>query len=88
MLARMQGQEPSAAATQPQKPATAARHGPFDPSTCKSLYVGNLHAQLTEAVLQHTISHLGFHVQDVKIIKHKVSGLSAGYGFVRFADHG
>lgn len=84
----MQGQYPSVSAVQPRKPPTAAGQGPFDPSTCKSLYVGNLHAQLTETVLQHTISHLGFHVQDVKIIKDKVSGLSAGYGFVRFADHG
>ena len=75
-------------APQPRKPAPTAGHGPFDPSTCKSLYVGNLHAQLTESLLQSAINQLGFHVQDVKIIKDKVSGLSAGYGFVGFLDHG
>ena len=62
--------------------------GPFDPSNCQTLYLGHLHTQLTEAFVQNAISHMGFHVLEVKIIKDKVSGLSAGYGFVKFADHG
>ena len=53
---------------------------------CKSLYVGNLHPYVNEAMLQEIFSTLG-PVLEVKVIKDKVTGMSAGYGFVKFLDH-
>lgn len=58
----------------------------FDSSTCKSLYVGNLHPYVNEAMLQEIFATLG-PVAEVKVIKDKVTGMSAGYGFVKFLDH-
>lgn len=59
----------------------------FDPSTCRTLYVGNLHPFINESILKDVFSAL-VPVTEVKIIKDKQSGLSAGYGFVKLADHG
>ena len=53
---------------------------------CKSLYVGNLHPYVNEAMLQEIFSTLG-PVLEVKVIKDKVTGMSAGYGFIKFLDH-
>ena len=61
-------------------------NGGADPAGCKSLYVGNLHPYVNEAMLQEIFSTLG-PVLEVKVIKDKVTGLSAGYGFVKFLDH-
>ena len=58
----------------------------FDPSNCKSLYVGNLHPYVNEAMLQEIFATLG-PVAEVKVIKDKVTGMSAGYGFIKFLDH-
>ncbi|KAK9813604.1 hypothetical protein WJX73_010245 [Symbiochloris irregularis] len=58
----------------------------FDPSSCKSLYVGNLHPYVNEAMLQEIFATLG-PVAEVKVIKDKVTGMSAGYGFIKFLDH-
>jgi nucleolysin TIA-1/TIAR len=58
----------------------------FDPASCKSLYVGNLHAYVTETMLQEVFAQIGPLVE-VKIIKDKVTGMSAGYGFVKFYEH-
>lgn len=55
------------------------------PSAGKTLYVGNLHPFVTEPVLQDIFATLG-QVKEVKIIKDKVTGLSAGYGFVEYVD--
>lgn len=52
----------------------------------QSLYVGNLHPYVNEAMLQEIFSTLG-PVLEVKVIKDKVTGMSAGYGFVKFLDH-
>lgn len=57
----------------------------FKPHTYQSLYVGNLHPYVTETLLLGIFSSAGF-VSDVKIIKDKLTGLSAGYGFVEFLD--
>ncbi|GBF93014.1 hypothetical protein Rsub_05625 [Raphidocelis subcapitata] len=48
-------------------------------------YFGNLHACVTVAALQDVCAYFG-PVEQVKVIKDKASGVSAGYGFVRFAD--
>ena len=52
----------------------------------KSLYVGNLNYYVDENTLSEIFSTLG-RVAECKIIKDKATGLSAGYGFVRFEDH-
>lgn len=51
----------------------------------RTLYVGNLHPYVTEAMLQDIFATLGA-VAEVKIIKDRVTQMSAGYGFVRFVD--
>ena len=58
----------------------------FDSSSCKSLYVGNLHPYVNEVMLQEIFATLG-PVAEVKVIKDKVTGMSAGYGFIKFLDH-
>ena len=58
----------------------------FDSASAKALYVGNLHPYVNEAMLQEIFSTLG-NVAEVKVIKDKVTGMSAGYGFVKFSDH-
>jgi hypothetical protein len=61
-----------------------ALHTP--PSTARSLYVGKLHPAVTEAMLHSIFATLG-PVEEVKIIRDKLSGVSAGYGFVTYQDH-
>ena len=86
----MQGQQPVNAALQQQHhnqlPAELPSVGPFDPSSCRSLYIGNLHPYVTETQLQELFSSMGS-VSEVKVIKDKATGMSAGYGFVKFSDH-
>ena len=87
----MQVQQPTEVALlqqqqQQQQPAESTALGPFDPSSCKSLYIGNLHPYVTEALLQDAFSAVG-PIAEVKIIKHKATGMSAGYGFVQYFDH-
>ena len=60
--------------------------GPFDPSSCRSLYIGNLQPYVSEPLLQEAFSAIG-PVAEVKIIKEKSTGMSAGYGFVKYFDH-
>ncbi len=87
----MQGQQPAEVALQQQQlrqlPPEPSSAGPFDPTSCRSLYIGNLHPYVTDNQLQDLFSTLGA-VSEVKIIKDKATGMSAGYGFVKFLDHG
>ena len=72
---------------QQQQPLTSgASLGPFDPSSCQSLYVGNLHPYVTESLLHDTFSATG-PITEVKIIKDKAAGMSVGFGFVKYLDH-
>ena len=88
----MQVQQPAEVALlqpqqqQRQQPAESSALGPFDPSSCRSLYIGNLHPYVTEPLLQEAFSAIG-PIAEVKIIKHKATGMSAGYGFVQYFDH-
>lgn len=70
---------------QQQPMAPTAPSGPFDPSKCQSLYVGNLHPYVTEALLHESFSATG-PITEVKIIKDKATGMSAGFGFVKYLD--
>lgn len=65
--------------------APTAPLGPFDPSKCQSLYVGNLHPYVTETLLHESFSATG-PITEVKIIKDKATGMSAGFGFVKYVD--
>jgi RNA recognition motif-containing protein len=51
----------------------------------KTLYLGNLHPFVTEITLQEVFSGLSG-VTEVKVIKDKNTGVSAGYGFANFSD--
>lgn len=51
----------------------------------KTLYLGNLHPFVTEITLQEVFSGLPG-VTEVKVIKDKNTGVSAGYGFANFSD--
>ena len=89
----MQAQQPADMALLQQKQQqqqhpmlSTASFGPFDPSSCQSLYVGNLHPYVTESLLHETFSVTG-PLSEVKIIKDKATGRSAGYGFVKYSDH-
>lgn len=63
------------------------RQGPsgqqFEPAHSKGLYVGNLHNSVHEGMLQEIFCQLG-QVVDVKVIRDKATGVSLGYGFVKF----
>ncbi len=87
----MQGQTPADVAIQEQQhcqlPPESSGVGPFDPTNCRALYIGNLHPYMTENHLHNLFSTLGA-VSETKIIKDKATGMSAGYGFVNFLDHG
>ncbi|KAK3410740.1 hypothetical protein EUGRSUZ_J02768 [Eucalyptus grandis] len=53
----------------------------FDPSTCRSVYVGNIHTQVTEPLLQEVFASTG-PVEGCKLIrKEKLS-----YGFIHYFD--
>ncbi|PSC75397.1 oligouridylate-binding 1-like [Micractinium conductrix] len=51
----------------------------------KTLYLGNLHPFVTEATLQDVFAGLGG-ITELKVIKDKATGVSAGYGFAKFTD--
>uniref|UniRef100_A0A5B7AA48 Putative oligouridylate-binding protein 1B n=1 Tax=Davidia involucrata TaxID=16924 RepID=A0A5B7AA48_DAVIN len=53
----------------------------FDPSTCRSVYVGNIHTQVTEPLLQEVFSSTG-PVEGCKLIRKDKSS----YGFVHYFD--
>jgi len=58
----------------------------FDPQSCRSLYVGNLHEKVSEALLYDIFATLG-PLESCKLIKDKSNGNSAGYGFIDYFDH-
>ncbi|KAI5665373.1 hypothetical protein M9H77_15226 [Catharanthus roseus] len=53
----------------------------FDPSTCRSVYVGNIHTQVTEPLLQEVFSSTG-PVEGCKLIRKDKSS----YGFIHYYD--
>ncbi|XP_031260264.1 oligouridylate-binding protein 1-like isoform X2 [Pistacia vera] len=53
----------------------------FDASTCRSVYVGNIHPQVTEALLQEVFSNTG-PLEGCKLIRKDKSS----YGFVDYFD--
>ncbi|PKA64004.1 Polyadenylate-binding protein RBP47 [Apostasia shenzhenica] len=53
----------------------------FDSSTCRSVYVGNIHVQVTEALLQDVFQSTGI-VEGCKLIRKEKSS----YGFVDYFD--
>ncbi|XP_074581847.1 oligouridylate-binding protein 1B-like isoform X2 [Curcuma longa] len=53
----------------------------FDPSTCRSVYVGNVHLQVTEALLQEVFQSAGL-VEGCKLIRKEKSS----FGFVDYFD--
>ncbi|KAK2645065.1 hypothetical protein Ddye_020260 [Dipteronia dyeriana] len=53
----------------------------FDTSTCRSVYVGNIHPQVTDALLQEVFSNTG-PIEGCKLIKKDKSS----YGFVDYFD--
>ncbi|KFK35662.1 hypothetical protein AALP_AA4G020900 [Arabis alpina] len=53
----------------------------FDPSTCRSVYVGNIHTQVTEILLQEIFTSTG-PIESCKLIRKDKSS----YGFVHYFD--
>uniref|UniRef100_A0A2P2MF69 Oligouridylate-binding protein 1B n=1 Tax=Rhizophora mucronata TaxID=61149 RepID=A0A2P2MF69_RHIMU len=53
----------------------------FDPSTCRSVYVGNIHIQVTEPLLQEVFASTG-PVEGCKLIRKEKSS----YGFIHYFD--
>ncbi|KAH6793287.1 oligouridylate binding protein 1B [Perilla frutescens var. hirtella] len=53
----------------------------FDPSTCRSVYVGNIHTQVTEPLLQEVFASTG-PVEACKLIRKEKSS----YGFIHYFD--
>ncbi|ESQ30008.1 hypothetical protein EUTSA_v10011526mg [Eutrema salsugineum] len=53
----------------------------FDPNTCRSVYAGNIHTQVTEVLLQEIFSSTG-PVESCKLIRKDKSS----YGFVHYFD--
>ncbi|XP_054781094.1 oligouridylate-binding protein 1B-like isoform X2 [Prosopis cineraria] len=53
----------------------------FDPSSCRSVYVGNIHPQVTESLLQELFASNG-PVEGCKLIRKEKSS----YGFVHYFD--
>lgn len=78
--ARLQQVEPAEAAALTPMPAASGR-----PEASRSLYIGKLHPSVNEAMLLEIFSTLGA-VQEVKVIRDKLTSLSAGYGFVTYYD--
>ncbi|CAA0827620.1 Oligouridylate-binding protein 1B [Striga hermonthica] len=54
----------------------------FDPGTCLSVYVGNLHIQTTEPLLQEVFARAG-PVKSCKLVRQK----NSSYGFVHYFDY-
>lgn len=61
------------------------RGGRTQHDTERTLYVGNLHPFVTDSILRDVFETCGG-VEEVKIVRCKVTNLSAGYGFVQFTD--
>lgn len=78
--AGLQQAEPAEAAAPTPVPAASGR-----PEASRSLYIGKLHPSVNEAMLLEIFSTLGA-VQEVKVIRDKLTSLSAGYGFVTYYD--
>ncbi|KVH88453.1 Nucleotide-binding, alpha-beta plait [Cynara cardunculus var. scolymus] len=53
----------------------------FDPNTCRSVYVGNIHMQVTEPLLQEVFASTG-PVEGCKLIRKEKSS----YGFIHYFD--
>ncbi|KAJ0895739.1 putative RNA recognition motif domain, nucleotide-binding alpha-beta plait domain superfamily [Helianthus anomalus] len=53
----------------------------FDPNTCRSVYVGNVHTQVTEPLLQEVFASTG-PVESCKLIRKDKSS----YGFIHYFD--
>ncbi|CAA7042193.1 unnamed protein product [Microthlaspi erraticum] len=53
----------------------------FDPSTCRSVYAGNIHTQVTEVLLQEIFAITG-PIESCKLIRKDKSS----YGFVHYFD--
>ncbi|XP_058194854.1 oligouridylate-binding protein 1B-like [Rhododendron vialii] len=53
----------------------------FDPSTCRSVYVGNIHTQVTEPLLQEVFSSTG-PIEGCKLVRKEKSS----YGFIHYFD--
>ncbi|KAI7752285.1 hypothetical protein M8C21_012798 [Ambrosia artemisiifolia] len=53
----------------------------FDPNTCRSVYVGNIHTQVTEPLLQEVFASTG-PVEGCKLIRKDKSS----YGFIHYFD--
>jgi nucleolysin TIA-1/TIAR len=51
----------------------------------KTLYLGNLHPFVTEAHLRELFAGL-MGINELKVIKDKATGVSAGYGFAKFTE--
>ncbi|XP_031105536.1 oligouridylate-binding protein 1B-like isoform X1 [Ipomoea triloba] len=73
---------PGLLAAPPIEPIPSGNMPPgFDPSTCRSVYVGNIHQQVTEPLLQEVFSSTG-PVEGCKLIRKEDSS----YGFVHYYD--
>jgi len=66
--------------------AAGAASNAQQPKECRSLYVGNLDAKVTDVLLWEIFSTIGS-VESCKVIKDKMYGESSGYGFVDFYTH-
>ncbi|XWS16137.1 hypothetical protein CRYUN_Cryun34aG0059700 [Craigia yunnanensis] len=53
----------------------------FDPSTCRSVYVGNIHTQVNEPLLQEVFASTG-PVESCKLVRKEKSS----YGFIHYFD--
>ncbi len=73
-------EHPVATAAQEALPNYRTQH-----DTERTLYVGNLHPFVTDSILRDVFETCGG-VEEVKIVRCKVTNLSAGYGFVQFTD--
>ncbi|KAF0908134.1 hypothetical protein E2562_022949 [Oryza meyeriana var. granulata] len=72
----------AAAPTQQIEPILTGNLPPgFDTSTCRSVYVGNVHVQVTEALLREVFQSTGL-VEGCKLIRKEKSS----YGFVDYYD--
>lgn len=52
------------------------------------LYVGNLPFQVTDSDVRDFFVHAGFPLQDVILVRDRISGEPRGFGFVEIADRG